>query len=135
MLSMWKSHGSAAHRRYVVRTVCFMSGYTAVMVATMLGAFDTIQNTPAAWILAAAAAAPVIGQLWATLALMRESDEYVRAVIAKQFILASGMAMAIAVLWGFGESFAGAPHIPAWVLYALFWACAGLVAPFVRSSQ
>jgi putative membrane protein len=47
-------------------------------------------------VLAAAVAAPVVGQIWATLSLMRESDEIVRMVTAKQFIIASGLAMAAA---------------------------------------
>lgn len=134
---MWLTMKSAspAHRRYVIRTMAFMSGYVAIMVATIFGAFDVIQNTPAAWVLAAAATAPVIGQIWATLRLMAESDEFMRALTAKQFILSAGAAMAIAVLWGFGESFAGAPHVESWFIYPLFWACFGLIAPFVRSSK
>lgn len=134
MLMMQKST-TAAHRRYAVRTFAFMGGYVVLMVAVMFGALDPIQNTPAAWLLAVAATAPIIGQIWATLRLMAESDEFVRAVTAKQFILAAGAAMALSVLWGFGESFAGAPHIPAWLIYPLFWLCFGLIAPFVRSSQ
>jgi hypothetical protein len=134
VLMMQKST-TAAHRRYAVRTFAFMGGYVVLMVAVMFGALDPIQNTPAAWLLAVAATAPIIGQIWATLRLMAESDEFVRAVTAKQFILAAGAAMALSVLWGFGESFAGAPHIPAWLIYPLFWLCFGLIAPFVRSSQ
>ncbi|MNI39393.1 hypothetical protein D3C73_935740 [compost metagenome] len=98
-------------------------------------AFDGVMGKPAGWVLAAAVSAPVIGQIWATLALMRESDEFVRMVTAKQFIIASGMAMAVATFWGFGESFAGAPHLPAWLIYPLFWAAFGLTAPFIRTSN
>ena len=112
-----------------------MGGYVAVNIASIFGAFDDIQGRPVAWALAATVTAPVIGQLWATLALIRESDEFVRALIAKQFILAAFLAMAIATLWGFGESFAGAYHLPAWIIYPLFWACFGVVAPFVRSTR
>ena len=82
-----------------------------------------------------AEAAPVAGQLWATLSLMRESDDYVRALVAKQFIVAAGLAMALATAWGFGESYAGAYHVPAWMIYPLFWACFGLIAPFMRGSS
>lgn len=135
MLCSTTSTGTPAGRRYVWRTAGFMAGYVGTMLGTIFGAFDDIQGTPAAWALAAVVTAPVIGQIWATMALMRESDEYVRSLIAKQFILASGLAMAIATLWGFGESFAGAAHVPAWMIYPLFWACFGLVAPFVRSTR
>ena len=134
MLALGKST-SPAHRRYVVRTMAFMSGYVAVNVAAIFGAFDDIASPVAAWALALTVSAPVVGQIWATLSLMRESDEFVRAVVAKQFILASGLAMAVASVWGFGESYAGAPHIPAWIIYPLFWACFGLIAPFVKSSN
>jgi hypothetical protein len=134
MLTLGKST-SSAHRRYVIRTMAFMSGYVAVNMAAIFGAFDDIASPVAAWALALTVSAPVIGQIWATLSLMRESDEFVRAVVAKQFILAAGMAMAIASVWGFGESYADAYHLPAWFIYPLFWACFGLVAPFVRSSR
>jgi hypothetical protein len=134
MLALGKST-SSAHGRYVVRTAGFMSGYVVINVAAILGAFDDIASPVAAWALALAVSAPVIGQIWATLALMRESDEFVRAVVAKQFILAAGAAMALASVWGFGESYAAAPHIPAWMIYPLFWGCFGVIAPFVKSSN
>ena len=135
MLNVWKT-GTAAHRRYVIRTFAFMIPYMLICLSMMVtDAFDEVIGKPAGWVLAAAVSAPVIGQLWATLSLMRDSDEFVRAVIAKQFIIASGMAMALATLWGFGESYADAYHVPAWMIYPLFWACFGLVAPFVRSSR
>lgn len=126
---------TAAGRKYVFRTMAFMSGYVAINVAAIFGAFDDIASTPAAWVLALAVSAPVVGQIWATLSLMRDSDEFMRAVTAKQFIIASGLSMAAATVWGFGESYADAPHIPAWIIYPLFWACFGLVAPFIRSSR
>lgn len=127
--------GTPAGRRYVVRTLAFMSGYTAVNVAAILGAFDDLTSPVAAWLLAATVSAPVVGQIWATLSLMRESDEFVRALIAKQFIVAAGLTMAVATFWGFGESFADAAHVPAWFVYPLFWACFGVIAPFLRSSR
>lgn len=134
MLTLGKQT-TAAGRKYVFRTMAFMSGYVAINVAAIFGAFDDIASTPAAWLLALAVSAPVVGQIWATLSLMRDSDEFMRAVTAKQFIVASGLSMAAATIWGFGESYADAPHIPIWIIYPLFWACFGIVAPFIRSSR
>ena len=134
MLTLSKQN-TPAGRRYELRTMAFMGGYVAVMLATIGGAFDTIQNTPAAWGLALAVSAPIAGQIWATLSFMRDSDEFVRAVTAKQFIIAAGVAMALFSAWGFGESFAGAPHAEGWLIYPLFWAIFGCVAPLVRSSN
>ncbi|MFN4296676.1 MAG: hypothetical protein ACK4FB_07515 [Brevundimonas sp.] len=135
MLTLGKQQTTPAGRRYVMRTMAFMTGYVAVNVAAISGAFDEIIGRPVAWALALAVAAPVAGQIWATLMLMRDSDEFVRGVTAKQFILSAGIAMALATAWGFGESYAGAPHVPAWLIYPLFWAVFGVVAPFVRSSN
>jgi len=135
MLSAWKQ-GTPAGRRYIIRTWAFMIPYMLVCISMMLtDAFDEIIGKPAGWGLAAAISAPVIGQLWATLSLMRESDEFVRAVAAKQFILAAGLAMALATFWGFAEMFANAPHLPGWLIYAAFWGLYGLVSPFIRTSN
>ncbi len=124
-----------AHRSYLIRTAAFMAGYVALNVAAITGAFDGFQTGPAAWVLAVAVAAPVAGQIWATLALMGESDEFVRALTAKRFVLAAGAAMALFSGWGFAESYAGAPHAPGWLIYPLFWAAFGIVSPFVRTSR
>lgn len=123
-----------AYRRYLTRTLAFMTGYAATNVAAILGAFDDIR-APGSWALALVVAAPVAGQLWATLALMHDSDEFVRAITAKRFILASGVAMALFSGWGFLESYAGAPHVPGWMIYPLFWGAFGVVAPFVRTTR
>jgi len=123
-----------AHKRYVIRTLLFMAGYAAINIAAITGAFDDASGL-GAWALALVASAPVIGQIWATLALMRDSDEFVRALTARRFILASGLAMALFSAWGFMESYADAPHAPGWAIYPLFWAAFGVVAPFVRSTR
>jgi putative oxidoreductase len=121
-------------RRYRLRTVIFMSAYVAFNLAAIFGAFDSRQP-PGTWLLALAIAAPVVGQIWATLAFMRDSDEFIRALTARRFIMASGLAMAGFTTWGFLESYADAPHAPGWLIFALFWLCYGVVAPFVRSTR
>lgn len=124
-----------AARRYGRRTFAFMGSYAVLMVAVIGGVFDAVQGKPVAWLLALAAAAPIAGQIWALLSFMRDSDEFVRAVTAKQFIVGSGIAMAVFAAWGFGENFAGAPHLPGWLIIPLFWAAFGATAPFIRSSN
>ncbi len=124
-----------ANRRYIVRTMAFMSGYVAINVAAVFGAFDPIIGTPAGMVLGLAVAAPIAGQIWATLALMSEADEFVRTLTAKRFIVAAGLAFALFSGWGFMESYGDAPHAPGWMVYALFWGLYGLVSPFIRTSR
>lgn len=123
-----------ALRRYVFRTAAFMTAYVAANAAAILGAFDDLRG-PGAWALGLAVAAPVCGQIWATLALIRDSDEFVRALVSKRFILAAGLAIALFSAWGFLETYAEAPHAPGWLIYPLFWGLYGLVSPFVRTSR
>jgi len=123
------------HRRYALRTWGFMGVYMALNLAAMFGVFDRLQGQPGAWVLALAISAPIAGQLWATLGLMADSDEFVRALTARRFILASGLAMGLFSTWGFAESYAGAPHAPGWLIYPLFWGAFCLVSPLVRSTR
>ena len=123
-----------AAKRYAFRTTAFMLGYVAALMLAVGGALDAIGGV-SGWVLAAAVSAPVAGQIWATLSFIRESDEFVRAVTAKQFIVSAGLAMALATFWGFAETFANAPHLPGWLIYAAFWAFFGCVTPFIRGSN
>ena len=123
-----------AQRRYVIRTLAFMIPYAAINMAAIAGAFDG-RSTPGSILLGLAVAAPIAGQLWATLALMRDADEFVRVLTAKRFIIASGLAMALFSAWGMVESYAAAPHAPGWMISPLFWFCFGVTAPFVRTTR
>ena len=135
MLAIW-NNGTAAHRRYVIKTMAFMTPYMAICVAMMTtDAFDGVMNKPAGWVLAAVVSAPVIGQIWATLIYLNEADEFVRAVMTKTFVTATGVAFAVFCVWGFAESYADAPHAPGWLIYPLFWAAFGVISPFVRTSR
>lgn len=133
--SLARTPSAPPERLYALRTLAFMAVYALIHLAAILGLFDGVIGRPAAWGLALAVAAPVAGQLWATLRLVADSDEYLRVLVAKRFILSAGIAMALWSAWGFGESYAAAPHLQGWLIYPLFWAVSAVVSPFVRSSR
>ncbi|MEQ4618585.1 MAG: hypothetical protein ABN482_11110 [Corticimicrobacter sp.] len=122
-------------RTYMIRTAAFMGIYVLLNLAAILGVFDGILGQAFGWILAVAVALPVAAQIWATLRLMADSDEYVRAIVAKNFIISAGATMALWSTWGFGETYAAAPHLPGWLIYPVFWGIYALVSPFVRTSR
>ena len=122
------------NKKYLIRAALFISGYVAVNLAAITGAFDTLKS-PATWAFALVVAAPVIGHLWAFLVWMRDSDEFVRALAGKRFIVATGVVFAIASVWGFMELYAKAPHVSAAMLYPLFWAVFGTVSPLIRTTH
>ncbi len=129
------SRAPSAGRSYLIRTLLFMAVYTLINSLTILGVFDSLLGRPLGWLIAIAVALPVAGQVWATLRLMTQSDEFVRVIVAKCFVLASGATLTLWTAWGFGETYAAAPHIPAWLIYPFFWAMFALVSPFVRTSD
>ncbi len=111
-----------------------IGGYLAFNVAAITGAFEGARP-PGTWGLAFAVCAPVIGLIWTHLAWMRDSDEFVRAVHAKRFIVAMGIAMAVSSAWGFLEIYAGVRHISPAMILPLFYVGYGLVSPFIRTSH
>ena len=121
-------------RQYVLRTLLFMGGYTVVNVAAIFGAFDDARGAGAV-ALGLVVSAPVIGHLWAVLTYMNQADEYVRNLMARRFVIASGIAMALASTWGFMEIYGGVHHIPASMIVPAFWGAFGLVSLFVRSTK
>lgn len=132
-MASWKTL-DPAQKRYVIRTNLFMAGYAAVNIAAIFGAFDEIIGTSSGVVLGLAVAAPIAGQLWATLALMNEADEFVRALTAKRFVIASGLAMTGLSAWGFASTYGDWPQAPGWMIYPVFWGLYGLITPFVKST-
>lgn len=122
-----------ALRRYILVTCLSMGFYVLLSMAAIAGALDGMSRAPRLGF-AALVCLTIVIQIWATLIAMRDSDEFIRALMARRFIIAAGAAFAIMSAWGFAESYASAPHIAGWIVYPLFWALYGLVTPFVRNS-
>ncbi|OYX17635.1 MAG: hypothetical protein B7Z09_06090 [Brevundimonas diminuta] len=130
MLTLSKQQ-TPAGRRYVLRTFAFMVPYVAICVAMMTtDAFDGVMGRPAGWVLAV----EIIGAAAAPLALARMAIGPGRTSGAQCPSHPYGGCItgmrSCAV-----PRFAGAPHLPAWLIYPLFWAAFGLVSPFIRSSN
>jgi hypothetical protein len=121
-------------RKYLVRTVLFLGGYVAVNVAAIAGAFDDMRP-PGTVAFALAAAAPIVGHIWALLSYMRDSDEFLGALMARRFVVATGVCTALVTGWGLMEVYAAAAHFPAVLLYPMLWASFALVTPFIRSTH
>lgn len=62
-------------------------------------------------------------------------DEFVRGVAFNCAIAAAGVTVTLAVAWGLIEQFLGAPHLPMWLVYPLFWAMFGTVSGVIKTSR
>lgn len=125
---------SETNRKYLIRAFLFLGAYVAMNVAAITGAFDGMKPR-GAWGFSLVVAAPIIGHIWSYLVWMRDSDEFVRTLAAKRFIVATGVTLAITSIWGFMELYAKAPHVSPAMVYPLLWAAFGIVTPFIRTSH
>lgn len=125
---------ASTQKQYLIRTALFMGSYIAINLAAITGAFDDMRP-PGTWGFALAVSAPIIGQIWSVLAWMRDSDEFIRALAARRFIVATGITLALASAWGFMELYATAPHVSGAFVFPLFCLAYGAVSPFIRSTR
>lgn len=124
-----------AARNYFAGTALSMTVY--VLLTFAISWFPGLEGAPR-WLVIVAALAPglaVSAQLWVVLRYFRESDEFVRTLLAKRFIAATLLVFSGATIYGFLETYAGAPHPPLWLLYPAFWATFGLVSPFLQTTR
>ncbi|MDC7683779.1 hypothetical protein PQU92_10860 [Asticcacaulis sp. BYS171W] len=89
---------------------------------------------PALWALALVPALTVLTQTKLAYDLISKQDEFVRAVIARQMLIAIGLTITVVVAFSPFQQFLGAPDVPAWLVYPLFWAVFGMITPFVKGS-
>ncbi|GGK05104.1 hypothetical protein [Pseudomonas matsuisoli] len=121
--------------RHLLYSMFFTLLYVAIHLLAIVGVFDAIIGHAAGWFLAIAAALPVAGWLWVTLRIMDSSDEYLRALMGRRLLLAVGLTMTVLSVWGFGESYANAPHLPVFLACPLLFLAFAVVSPFVRQTR
>ena len=73
-------------------------------------------------------------QFRAAYRLIATQDEFVRALTLKRMVVAAAAAITLVTAWSVVE-FAGLPHLPAWVIYPLFWGLFGMVTPLIRDTR
>jgi hypothetical protein len=112
---------SPAIKRYNVRVVWLSLLYVALLVGVILAFNHRLVTGPQAYLAAILPAFPIIG-IFAAIGryLIEEQDEYVRMLMVRQTLWASGFALSLATIWGFLESFGLAGHIDAYY-FAVAW--------------
>lgn len=118
---------SPQRRRYTVRVLLFMASYALILFG--VNAFFDHSHPRGLSALAAAVlpALPILGVFWAIgRLLVEERDEYLRAQLVRQSLIATAFALAVATVWGFLESFDQVPHAPAYYAAVLWFGGLGL---------
>lgn len=120
---------SPAHRRYIWRIFVAMTGYVlSLLLADFL--IDKQGVTGAVAFLAALVPGLCVASVFWALGrlLVEERDEYLRSLLVRQLLFASGFTLAIATIWGFLENFELVGHVDAFYIAVLFFVGQGLGA-------
>ena len=122
-------------RNYAIGSVLNWLMFLAVVAILVWGESTGGLPDLAQWSLVLLLAASVAAQFIVAYRSVATQDEFVRGIAFKRGIAAAGLTITIAVLWGLAEQFLGAPRVPMWLVYPLFWGATGIVTPFIRTSR
>lgn len=111
-----------AQKRYTKRVALFTALY---LLSFGILTFVTAESDPAFALRSVLAVLPglaVIGIFWAVGRLIvEEQDEFIRMLVVRQSLIATGIALSAAAIWGFLETADVVPHLDAyWVAVAWF---------------
>lgn len=120
------SRADPAHGRYLRRMLITSATY----IAAVAGASLLIpEHAPANARTIAIALVPglaVLAWIWAMARLLIElSDEYLRLLEVRKFLIATGVTLAGTSIWGMVELFADVPRLPVFFVFPIW--CAALV--------
>ncbi len=110
-----KSRPPASTRRYVFRFVLTMAFYLATLFLAEFLIEDRGVGGVAAAILASLPGLSFAGLIWAFGALIvEEKDEFYRLLYVRQGLIATGITMTAAAVWGFLEKYYIVEHVEAY---------------------
>jgi hypothetical protein len=122
-----------AEKRYLTRLFPAMIAYVAVMAFEHILFADATPSVPLAWALAIAPAVPILGVIAAMgFYLVDETDEYLRLQHAKASLLATGLMLGVATVWGFLEDFHLVAHAPGYWAFVVFCGALGLARCLIK---
>lgn len=118
---------TVATRRYQARVIWLSLLYAAALLGAVYGFKHQLVAGPIAWIVAVLPALPLIG-VFAAIGryFVEEQDEYLRMLMVRQTLWASGFALSAATLWGFLEAFDLVRHVEAYYVAVLWFGGLGL---------
>ena len=113
---------SPALRRYLIRIAVLMCMYLVTLfVAVKLFKAGAVTGVPA-YGLAVLPALPIIGVFWAVMRVMvEEPDEFLRMLLVRQCLFATGFSLTIMTIWEFLQNFDLVPPGNGGFGAAFFW--------------
>ena len=124
-----------AWRRYNWRVVWLSLAYAGLLIIAVYGFKHQLVPNGLKYVIAVAPALPIVG-IFAAIGryLVEEQDEYVRMLMVRQTLWASGLTLSVATIWGFLDNFQLVGHVDGyWVAIIWFFGLGlgGLINRFV----
>ena len=118
-----------AWKRYNIRVVWLSVLYSVFLIGSVYAFKHEMLSGVSAYAAAILPALPVVGIFAAIgLYLVEEKDEYVRMLMVRQTLWASGFALSVATIWGFLESFDLVERVDSYYIVVLWFGGLGLGA-------
>jgi len=118
-----KSYRSPAQKRYVLRVSLAMAAYIVTLTAALRFVGGGSVSGALAYLLALLPGLSVAGVFWAIgRLLVEEKDEYMRMLLVRQSLVATGFTLSVVTMWGFLENFDLVPHVDAFYIAVLWFA-------------
>lgn len=125
-----------AQRRYNMRVLGLSLAYAGALIGVSFVFRGSQPTGPLAWALALLPALPLIGIFIAMgRYLIEESDEYLRSIVVRQSLVASGFMLIVTTCWGFLQSFGQLPHADFYWAAILWFGGLGLGSCFNRLAR
>jgi len=121
------SGNSSAQRRYVRRVGVAMLAYLATLFLAVSLVKHGRVDGPIAYLLAILPGISVAGVFWAIgKLLVEDQDEYLRMLLVRQTLVATGFTLTLVTVWGFLENFRLVPHVDAFYVAVLWFVGLGI---------
>jgi hypothetical protein len=116
-----------AKRRYVRRVVVASLAYVATLSLALRLVRDGTVAGPLAYLLGVLPGLSIAAVFWAIgRLLIEEQDEYLRLLLVRQTLVATGFTLTLVTVWGFLETLLLVPHVEAFYVAVLWFAGLGL---------
>ena len=115
-----------AWKRYNWRVIWLSLAYAILLIAAVYTFKHRLVGNPLAYVVAVLPALPIIGIFGAIgRYLVDEEDEYVRMLMVRQTLWASGFTLSLATIWGFLDNFQLVGHIDGyWIVVVWYFGLA-----------
>lgn len=115
---------SPAQRLYNRRVLWLSIAYTGLLFTAVYLLKNQLVSGPLAYAVGILPALAVSGFFWLLgRYLIDEQDEYLRMLMVRQLLIATGIALTATTIWGFLEGFKLLPHIVGYV-WTIVWLAA-----------